>query len=205
VRLGLFGGSFDPPHVGHLLLASDAWESLALDRVVFIPACQQPLKVGLSLAPPEARLRMLLDMVDGDPRFEVDSTEIDRGGLSYTVDTLRVYAERHPDAERFFFLGADSLQSLESWREPAQVVSLARLAILARSGPGDEAVPIEGKLGERVRALAGADGLEPVVVAARRVDISSTEIRARVRAGASIRGFVVDAVSRYIEDSGLYR
>jgi nicotinate-nucleotide adenylyltransferase len=204
VRLGLFGGSFDPPHVGHLLLASDARESLALDRVVFIPVCQQPLKVGRTLAPPAARLRMLLDTVDADPRFEVDSTEIDRGGLSYTVDTLRVYAERHPHAERFFFMGADSLQSLESWREPARVVSLAHLAILARAGTS-EAMPTEGMLRERARALAGVEALEPVVVAVRRVDISSTEIRARVRAGTSIRGFVVDAVSRYIEDSGLYR
>jgi nicotinate-nucleotide adenylyltransferase len=148
---------------------------------------------------------MLLDTVDTDARFAIDSTEIDRGGLSYSVDTLAEYAERHPDAERFFFIGTDSLQSLASWRDPARVASLARLAILRRSGNGDEASPTEGELRERVRALAGATALEPVVVVTRRVDVSSTEIRARVRAGASIRGFVVDAVSRYIEDSGLYR
>ncbi len=205
MRLGLFGGSFDPPHIGHLLAATDAWEALALDRVVFIPAAQQPLKQSREAAPAAARLAMLHAMVDGDPRFAVDPVEIERKGLSYTVDTLQWYATHHPDAERFFFIGSDALQSLESWREPAQIVTLARLAVLARATDGAPLTPAE--IRDRVRTLAGEGGTprEPVLVGARRIDVSSTEIRARIRTGRSVRGFVVDDVARYIESSGLYR
>jgi nicotinate-nucleotide adenylyltransferase len=204
VRLGLFGGTFDPPHVGHLLAATDALEFLALDRVVFIPAAQQPLKAGREVAPPDLRLQMVRAMVNDETRFEVDPIEIERGGLSFTVDTLRSYAERHPGAERFFFVGVDALQTLDSWREPGRVVSLARLAVLARATP-DAAVVNEEALRERVRALGGAGALDPVVLTTRRVDVSSTEIRARVREGKPIRGFVLEAVAQCIDAHGLYR
>jgi nicotinate-nucleotide adenylyltransferase len=203
VRLGLFGGTFDPPHIGHLLVASDACESLGLDQVVFIPTFQQPLKEGRSAAPPEARRRMVEVMVASDPRFAVDAAEIDRGGLSYTVDTLQSYAVRHPDAERFFMIGADAVQSFESWREPGQIVRLARLAIMARPNAGGGGMDLTA-LRERVRALGGPSALEPAVVPTRQIDVSSTEIRERVREGKPIRGFVVEAVARYIEMSGLY-
>jgi nicotinate-nucleotide adenylyltransferase len=201
VRLGLFGGTFDPPHVGHLLAASDAYELLGLDRMVLIPAAQQPLKVGRTAAPAEARLAMVHAMVDGDGRFEVDEIEIRRSGLSFSVDTLRVYAGRHPEAERFFCIGADTLTSLRSWREPDRVVALARLTVLSREGTGPSDA---GEVRRFVDALS-ADAREPVVLPTRRIDVSSTEIRNRVRAGKSIFGFVTDAVARYVETSGLYR
>jgi nicotinate-nucleotide adenylyltransferase len=204
VRLGIFGGTFDPPHVGHLMLASDVYEALNLDRLVFVPAGQQPLKRHHAAAPPEARLQMVTELAGSDPRFTVDPTEINRGGLSYTVDTLRWYAEHHADAERFFLLGEDSLLQLESWREASQVVRLARLAVLTRSN-GGEAMLDDDALQERIRRLGGAAALEAIRVTARRIDVSSTEVRARVRERKAIRGFVVDAVARYIEDSGLYR
>ena len=204
MRLGLFGGTFDPPHVGHLIVASDAFELLRLDSLIFVPAAQQPLKRGQTVAPPEARLQMVREMVGSDPRLGVDSAEIDRSGLSYTVDTLQWYAEHQSNAERFFLIGADSFRSLESWREPERVVSLAHLALLARSGNGAADVD-EATFREQVRRLGGDGALEPVVVATRRVDISSTEVRERIHDRKSIAGFVVDAVARYIADSGLYR
>jgi nicotinate-nucleotide adenylyltransferase len=201
VRLGLLGGSFDPPHVGHLLAASDAFDLLGLDRLVLIPAAQQPLKAGRTVAPAEARLAMVRAMVDGDPRFEVDEIEIRRSGLSFSVDTLQVYADRHPSAERFFCIGADTLTLLGSWREPERVVALARLTVLTREGRDASGAADVRRI---VEAL-GADALEPVVLPTRRIDVSSTEIRDRVRAGKAIHGFVPDAVARYVEASGLYR
>ena len=146
---------------------------------------------------------MLHAMLDDDPRFAVDPVEIERKGLSYTVETLQGYAERDPAAERYFFVGADALGSLQSWREPARILALARLAVLARTSGA--ATVTDEWIGDALRALERPDTQAPVILATRRVDISSTEIRARVAAGKPVRGFVVDAVARYIEASGLYR
>jgi nicotinate-nucleotide adenylyltransferase len=216
VRLGLLGGTFDPPHVGHLLAASDAFELLELDRLFFVPAAQQPLKLGSPGAPPEIRLRLLELLVEGDARFEVDPLEIRRSGLSFTVDTLEEYARRYPRAERYFLMGYDAFSTLESWREPGRVATLARLAVMTRedgavAGPGvllgagtvgDRRV---AEVWERIRAQGAADALEPVVIATRRIDVSSTEIRERARLGKPIRGFVPDAIARFVETNGLYR
>jgi nicotinate-nucleotide adenylyltransferase len=188
VRLGLLGGTFDPPHLGHLLAAVDAYEALSLDRVVFIPAAVQPLKVGQVSAGAEDRLAMVRLIAEGDPRFEVDPIEIARTGLSYTVDTLRFYAERYRESERFLLVGADVLATMDRWREPQEVLRLARLAILTRAGEGMPGAP------------TGA-----IALATRRVDVSSTEVRARVQGGKSIRGFVPEAVAQYIASAGLYR
>jgi nicotinate-nucleotide adenylyltransferase len=106
VRLGILGGSFDPPHIGHLLAAVDAYDGLRLDRLLFVPAAAQPLKVGVVAAPPADRLAMVRLLAGEDPRFAVDPIEIEREGLSYTVDTLAAFAERFPDAERFFLVGS---------------------------------------------------------------------------------------------------
>ena len=193
MRLGVFGGSFDPPHVGHLLAASDAWEELGLDRLVFVPAAAQPLKEGRLVAPSAHRLAMVHLAVDGDPRFSVSADEIGRGGLSYTVDTLAGFAERYPAAERFFLVGADAFASLAHWREPERIARLARLAVLQRSGEAVAAPP------------AGVPASAVVRLHTRRVDVSSTEIRERVRAGRPIRGYVSEAVADYIATTGLYR
>src|SRR5689334_14328256 len=131
MRVGIFGGSFDPPHVGHLLVAVDALERLGLDRMVLVPTAQQPLKVarGGSHASAEERLAMTRLLADGDARFEVDPIEIERGGISYTVDTLEALAGRWPEAELFLLAGADVLGSFHRWREPERIRSLATLVV----------------------------------------------------------------------------
>jgi nicotinate-nucleotide adenylyltransferase len=186
VRLGLFGGTFDPPHVGHLLVASDAFETLALDRLVFIPNAMQPLKAGSGSASAADRLEMVRLTCQGDARFDVDAIEVDRGGLSFTVETLRDYRGRHPDAALFLLVGEDAARTLPSWREPAVIPELAELIVLTRGEEGTTG-PTPGR---RLQT--------------RRVDISATEIRSRVRDGRSIRGWVRDEVARYIELHRLY-
>jgi nicotinate-nucleotide adenylyltransferase len=183
VRLGLFGGTFDPPHIGHMLVASDAFDQLSLDRLVFVPNAVQPLKTGPTASPAD-RLEMVRLTCQGDARFDVDAIEVDRGGLSFTADTLRAYRERHPDAALFLLVGEDAARTLPSWREPAAILELAELIVLTR--------------GE------GADGSSGRRLHTRRIDISATEIRDRVRAGRSIRGFVTDEVARYIGQHRLY-
>jgi nicotinate-nucleotide adenylyltransferase len=169
-------------------VASDAIDQLALDRLIFIPTAVQPLKTGLrsTVASPADRLAMTELLVGDDPRLSADPVEIDRGGLSFTIDTLSALAQRSPGDERFLLLGADTWETFPRWREPEAVMRLATVVVLQRG----EVVP---------------QGTPPLVLATRRVDVSSTEVRARVRAGQSIRGFVPDAVRGYIERTGLYR
>ena len=191
MRIGLLGGSFDPPHLGHLLAAGDAHEALALDALVFIPAAVQPLKAGQVGASSAQRLAMTQLLVGDDPRFEVSSVEIDRGGLSYTVDTLRTLAAAWPSAELYWLVGADVLESFAKWKEPAAIMALATLVVMQRAG------------GESPN-LALLPG-HPRLLATRRIDISSTEIRERVRQEKSIRGFVPEAVAAFISAERLYR
>jgi nicotinate-nucleotide adenylyltransferase len=187
VRIGLFGGTFDPPHVGHLLVASDAIEALELDRLALIPAATQPLKAGKHVAGALHRLEMVRRLCHGDARFVVDPIEVDRGGLSFTVDTLRTYRQREPSAALFLLIGEDVAGTLPSWREPDAVAELAELIVLTRGGM----VAPQAGPGRRIRT--------------RQIDLSSTEIRARVGAGLSIRGYVTDGVREYIEHQSLYR
>lgn len=203
MRIGLFGGTFDPPHLGHYLAASDAFEALALDRLYFVPAAQQPLKQGAGCAPAADRLVMVARMVEDDPRFAVDPIEIERAGLSYTVDTLEAFARRSPHDERFLLVGMDVVETLDKWRTPRRIAELATVVVLRR-GNGSAPVETAGIAGA-VRAVIGEDVRPPVVLETRRVDLSSTEIRERLRAGRSVRGFVPDVVARYITERGLYR
>ncbi|MEK6612506.1 MAG: nicotinate-nucleotide adenylyltransferase [Gemmatimonadota bacterium] len=187
MKLGLFGGTFDPPHVGHFLAAVDAADALELDQVVWVPAGTQPLKAGAAAAEGAHRLEMTRLTAAGDPRFSVEALEVERGGLSFMIDTLRTLRERHPGAALFLLLGADAAALLPKWREPEAIRALAEIVVLTRGG--EDLVPPAG-----VRTLS-----------TRRVDVSATEIRARVRVGRSIRGFVPDAVEEYIAAHGLYR
>lgn len=187
MKLGLFGGTFDPPHLGHFLAAVDAAEALELDQVIWVPAATQPLKAGVGAADGVHRLEMARLTVAGDPRFSVEALEVERGGLSFTIDTLRTFRERYPGVALFLLLGADAAALLPKWREPEAVRALADIVVLTRAGSG----------------LMRPDGVR--TLATRRVDVSATEIRARVRVGRSIRGFVPDAVEEYIAAHGLYR
>lgn len=188
-RLGILGGTFDPPHNGHLLAAYGAVEALSLSALVLIPAWRQPLKADAEMTAPAHRLAMTRLLAEADPRLSVDAIEIERGGLSYSVDTVRTYRTSRPDAELFLLMGEDTARTLPQWREPAALAVLARVGVLARDG-----MPATLPAGFRAER-----------VATRRVDISGTEIRARVAAGLPIRGFVPDAVAEYIEAHRLYR
>lgn len=189
MRIGIFGGTFDPPHVGHLLAATDACEALALDRVVLIPAASQPLKAGREVALAAQRLAMVRLLAEGDPRLIVDPMEIERGGLSFTVDTLRALRGRWPagTADLVLLLGADAAAQFPQWKDPAAIQALAEVVVLTRTDAPD-VVP---------------DGLRAITT--RRVDVSSTEIRERVRSGRPVRGFVTEPVAAYIAQQGLYR
>jgi nicotinate-nucleotide adenylyltransferase len=191
MRLGVLGGTFDPPHVGHLIVASDVCTALGLDRLLFIPAAAPPHKRGRVHASPELRLEMVRVATAGDPRFEVDDLELRREGESYSVDTLRQLREREPDAEIFFVIGVDQLREFASWREPEVVARLATLVVVSRAG---EEAADGGGVAFRVR---------PVQVT--RIDLSATEIRRRIRDGEPIRYLVPDAVREIIEREGLYR
>ncbi|MFO8175969.1 MAG: nicotinate-nucleotide adenylyltransferase [Gemmatimonadota bacterium] len=185
-RLGLFGGSFDPPHIGHLVVAQDVVEALDLDRLLFIPAGNPPHKLDRSLAPAPLRLEMVQCLVAGDDRFGVSEVELSRSGPSYTVDTLRHYRDLHDEAELFFVMGADQAETFGSWREPETVKELATLVVMAREG-------MDPPSGDFVTA--------PVT----RLDISSSAIRSRIRDGRPIRYLVPEIVRRIIESNRLYR
>ena len=194
MRVGIFGGSFDPPHVGHLLVAQDALSALSLDRLLIVPAAQQPLKGQHASA--ADRLAMVQRCFDGVPGMVVDPVEIDRGGLSYMVETVESLQRREPTADLHLLIGEDVLATLPRWREPERLRSMVRLVVLRRNTTHESATTSAGQ-------QPAPD--HPVHhLATRRVDVSSTEIRERVRAGRSIRGFVTDAVAEYIESTGLY-
>jgi nicotinate-nucleotide adenylyltransferase len=185
----MLGGSFDPPHVGHLLAANDAFEALELDRLAFIPAAVQPLKAGRSTASPAQRLEMVRLLIGADRRFDVDAIETEREGVSFSVDTVAAYAEKYPSATLFFLVGADVVGSFESWRAPERISELATIVVVDR---GDGAVRPAGRIPVRH-------------VQTRRIDVSSTEIRTRIQARRSIHGFTTQAVADYIANAGLYR
>lgn len=189
MRIGIFGGTFDPPHIGHLIVASDACAALRLDRLLLVPAALPPHKRGRVSTPAEQRLAMVRAAVEDDPRLEVDDLEVRREGASYSVDTLREMRARHPEAELFFLIGMDQMREFHSWREPQEVARLARLSVVAREG---EAEHPESPFPYRV-------------VHVTRIDLSATEIRRRVRAGEPIRYLVPEAVRGMVERWGLYR
>lgn len=191
-RLGLLGGTFDPPHLGHLHLAYGAIERLGLDRVVLIPARRQPLKSAAETAAPEHRVAMTRLLAGSDPRLSVDPIETEREGLSFSVDTVRSYRTAHPASDLVFLMGEDTAATLPHWREPVELARLARLVVLTRGSTEAGTGPLP-------------EGVHVERVATRRIDISATEIRARVRAGLPLRGFVTDEIAAYIAAHGLYR
>ena len=185
--VGLLGGSFDPIHHGHLLVAQAVLEGLGLESLRFVPAREQPFKRGRHGATAEQRAAMVALAIAGEPRFALERAELDRPGPSYTIDTLRVLKARDPGVELVLLVGADAAGELSSWHEAREIPRLARIAAFARAG---------------TPAPAGPGIWRTLAVPA--VDISATEVRERVRAGKPIRWWVPEAVARYVAAEGLY-
>jgi len=185
----LFGGSFNPVHLAHLLVAQAAQEELGLDRLFFIPAAQSPFKQGAELAPAGLRLRMLRLALAGQSRWEVDEQEVRRGGVSYTIDTVRDYAQRFPDAELFYLIGADHVPLLPKWRAAVSLAGLVRFAVI----PRPDEPPRTLTLPYRLHCLRGFP-----------LGVSASQVRDRVEAGLPIRWLVPPGVSEVIQRHGLY-
>lgn len=200
-RIGVFGGTFDPVHFGHLVLAQDAFERLELDRLLLVP-CRTPAhKSGGAFAAPEDRAAMLELAVEGDPRFEVSRVEFERDGPSYTIDTLLELRRRHPGARFSLLVGADTLLELHGWRRIGDLLALCEVASFPRPGT-DLAGRSAADLGFADPELAAR--LWARRVEGHRVDVSSTEVRMRLAEGLSIRYLVPDPVAMYIAEHRLY-
>ena len=190
---GVFGGSFNPPHVGHLAVAEACREGAGLDHVLWVPAATPPHKVGdASLAPATTRLRMVEAAIRENDTFSASDIEIARGEVSYTVDTLRALSQEHDDL--MLIVGGDSLREFPSWREPQAITELARLVVYRRPGDLVRLGELPGWLADAVTVIDGP-GLE----------VSSTEIRGRIAAGRTVRYLVPDPVREVVEAEGLYR
>jgi nicotinate-nucleotide adenylyltransferase len=196
-RVGILGGTFNPPHIAHLVCAQEAYLQLDLDEVMLIPARIPPHKPVDDEPGAEHRLELCWAAIEGDDRFTVSDLEITRDGPSYTVDTLRTLTRRAPDSELFMIVGGDVAAGLPSWHEPEQVLSLATLAVAKRRGTA------RARVEQALQSLPG--GERAVFFRMPRIAISSTLVRRRVRHGEPVRYFVPDAVAKYIERNRLYQ
>ena len=183
-KIGIFGGSFDPIHNGHLILARDALERLQLDRLLFIPAARSPHKSGHKPAAADLRAEMIRAAIEGEPRFCLDELELARPAPSYTVDTIEALKRREPDSDFVFLIGEDNVAQLSSWHRFAELSKMVRFAVLDRSGLRTE---------------------HPYPAVRRHIDISATDIRNRVARGQSIRYLVPATVENLIRERQLYR
>jgi nicotinate-nucleotide adenylyltransferase len=204
VRIGIFGGSFDPVHQGHLVVAECCREQARLDRVIFVPTAIQPFKQSRQPVAGQHRAEMLALAVGGNPAFEVSTVELDRGGVSYTVDTLAALRATHGTDELFLMLGPDALASLPDWREPARILELAGVIAVERDGLDDVSSAVQEP---RLATLLGRERAQQLTADRVRVPalaIRSSDLRALVKAGRSIRYRTPRAVERFIATHGLY-
>ncbi len=183
-KIGIFGGTFDPIHHGHLILAHDAIEQLQLDELVFIPAAISPHKLDRTPTPADARVEMLRAAIDGEPQFCLDTLELERPAPSYAVDTVEALRIREPDAQFVYLIGEDNVARLSTWHRFAELSQMVQFAVLDRTGLKTE---------------------HPFPTVRRHVDISATDIRNRVARGQSIRYLVPPAVEKIIRERQLYR
>lgn len=198
MKYGILGGTFDPPHNGHLKIAAAARSALGLAQIVFIPAGQPPHKLDDPVSPAATRLAMLELALARHPNFVISRLELLRAGPSYTVDTLReLHQTLGDDAEIYFIMGMDSLQNFHTWHQPQEIVKLCKLAVLRRPGFDVDLDTLEKQVPGATASLVILPGPE--------FDISASEIRARVRRGESIRGLVPPAVAAFIKTNRLYK
>jgi nicotinate-nucleotide adenylyltransferase len=197
-RVGILGGTFNPPHLGHLVIAQEAHDQLDLDRVVLMPVHTPPHKELHGDPGPGVRAQLCRLAVEGDERLRVSTREIEQEGPSYTVQTLRAIAAEQPEDELVFIVGGDMALSLPTWKEPEAILALATLAVAAREGTGRDDI---------ITRVAGLDGAQDRVrfFQTPRLDISSSDVRRRVGAGRPVRYLVPPAVAEYLGAHGLYR
>jgi nicotinate-nucleotide adenylyltransferase len=188
-RIGLFGGSFNPVHLGHLLVAQAAQEEIKLSRLFFVPAAQSPFKPDMVLAPADQRLRMLRLVLAGQNACELDDQEIQRGGVSYSIDTVREYVRRFPAAQLFYLIGTDHVAQLPKWRDAGELARLVEFIVIPR--PGQTPAPLPPPF--RGRTLSGFP-----------LGVSSSQIRERVKAGLSVGLLVGPSVAEAIQNNRLY-
>ncbi len=192
MKVGILGGTFNPPHIGHLLVADHVRAQLKLDRILFVPASIPPHKLNDDLVSPEHRLAMLGLAIHGNPLFDVSDVELRRGGVSFTVDTLRELKGRSPDNELYLVIGMDNLIDFHSWKSPEEILQLAEVVVMTRPGFNVEDVPALMK--DRV-TICGVPA----------IDISSRDIRERLHRGQRITYRVTREVEEYIQRNNLYR
>lgn len=198
-RIGVFGGSFNPVHIGHLTIAQDAVEQLELDRLIFMPAAVPPHKQDKVLADGNHRLEMLRLATESNPGFEVSEMELQRGGVSYTFDTMTQIQNEHPDAELFFIIGLDSLPELHLWRNVNELLELCTVVPFARGGEDPTLVTEKIQLSNEWKKR-----LLERMIRIHEIEVSSSEIRMRVAEGLSIRYLVPPEVEMYIAEHHLY-
>ena len=192
MKIGLMGGSFDPVHFGHLIAAQDAREQMRLDRLLMIPAAQAPLKPNDVQSSAADRLAMLQAAVEGDPRLEISDYELNRGGISYTIDSARHFRACFPADDLYWIMGGDQLPQLHKWKEIGELVRLVEFIFLER--PGHQAKPHEEVPGLRLHRCDG-----------HLIEISSSELRGRVQTGLSLNYFCPQKVIAYLGAKQLYR
>lgn len=197
MRLGVLGGTFDPPHFAHLIMAEYARELLGMDRVLWVVSAAPPHKQGQAVSPIEHRLRMVEMALADNPSFELSLIDVERPGPHYTADMLSILSGRHPGSDLFFLLGADSFRELSHWHDPAQLIRQAKLVVMERPGVVYDMAVLEAAIPGLTERVIFEDA--PLVT------ISSSDIRARVTSGRSIRYLLPTNVETYIHTQGLYR
>ncbi len=197
MRIGLLGGTFDPPHIGHLIMGERAFETLDLDRVLYVLAADPPHKQGMVRNSVEDRLAMLTRALAGNARFAMSRVDIDRPGPHYSADTVALLQKEYPDGDFYFIMGGDSLRDLPRWHQPERLIAQCRLAVYPRAGL--DAPPTLH--GDKLPGLAE----RVVMLDAPVIDVSSTDIVERLAGGRSVRYVVPDAVLAYIQEAQLYR
>lgn len=196
-KIGIFGGSFNPIHMGHLIAAQETLDAMRLDKVIFIPAGNPPHKSQDNLAAAEDRYNMVKLAIQNNPGFEISSIEMERGGKTYSFDTLMELRKQYKDIDMHFIIGFDTLKELHTWRNIQGIFDIASFAVVNR---GNEALEIKQWMEDRVRTYGGTIDYVPIPD----IEISSTDIRHRIQSDRSIKYLVPDTVEKYIKSRGLY-
>jgi nicotinate-nucleotide adenylyltransferase len=204
MKIGIYGGSFDPIHTAHLILAECAADSLGLDQVRFIPTSVSPFKQAAKPSEDKHRLEMIRLAIGGNSRFALDAREVDRGGVSYTIDTVKSLKAEFPESELWILMGSDSVVDFGKWRSPAELLQLTKLAVMVRPDTLDSPSTVDWS---GLQAIANKRSAEEIgqAIPAPQLEISSSDLRSRCQSGRSIRYQVPASVQAYIQEHGLYR